>query len=801
MNKSILTLLLIFSTTCLFAQSQLTQTIRGSVIDKNTRVSLPGANVILLNSDPVVGTATDNDGKFRLEHVPIGRVGIKVSYLGFKDVIISNLNLITGKELILTIEMEEIAIMSQEVVISASREKFKPINEMATVSSRGFTIEETQRYAGSRNDVARMAANYAGVRGTDDSRNDIIIRGNSPTGLLWRLEGVDIPNPNHYGASESTGGPVSILNNNQLANSDFMTGAFPAEYGNAISGVFDLKMRNGNDEKHEFLGQIGFNGLELGAEGPLSRKNGSSYILNYRYSTLEFFNLLGIEFGTGTAIPHYQDISFKLNFPKTKLGSFSIFGIGGKSDISILDSEQDTTESKLNFYTGEGFDLTNGSDMAVTGITHTLLINSTTYTRFTLAGTFHDFRTHIDSITPVSHEILPYFRNSHVEKKLFGSFYLNKKINSQHSFKPGIIISFLNYNFIDSAFSDNRMKFDILTEFKGATTLLQPYFEWQYKINNTLTLNSGLHYQYYFFNSTSSLEPRAAIKWNFRENKSLSFGYGYHSQLLPITVYFDQVLLSDGSYRNVNHNLDMIHSQHFVVGYDWILRSNLRIKSEVYYQSITNAAVDGNEKNSYSILNQGANFYVWTPDTLVNSGKGKNYGLEITVEKFLTKGLYYLFTGSLYQSKYTGSDGVERNTAFNGNFVLNALAGKEWNLSNDPEKIKRRNYLLLVDLKSTYAGGQRYTPLTSDQIGPGNFVASYSDDSAYSQQFKNYFRTDLRVAVKKNSKKISMEWAIDLQNLFNTKNIFSQNFNTKTGEVDYTYMIGLLVVPQFKIEF
>lgn len=271
-------LLLIFIwTLAMGAKSQqtITQTVRGTVIDMQTLTPLPGANVILLNSDPIIGVSADENGRFRLENIPVGRIGIRVTFLGYKDVFMTSLDLLAGKELVLKIEMEEVAIMSEEVVITANSEKDNPINDMASVSARSFTVEETERFAGSRNDVSRMASNYAGVRGTDDSRNDIIIRGNSPSGLLWRLEGVDIPNPNHYGSTESTGGPVSILNNNQLANSDFMTGAFPAEYGNAISGVFDLKMRNGNDEKHEFLGQIGFNGFEFGAEGPISREKGS----------------------------------------------------------------------------------------------------------------------------------------------------------------------------------------------------------------------------------------------------------------------------------------------------------------------------------------------------------------------------------------------------------------------------------------------------------------------------------------------------------------------------------------------
>lgn len=791
-------LLIVFSA---ISQNQLKQTIRGKVIDKNTQIPLPGANIILLNTDSIIGTSTDLNGKFRIDNIPLGRAGIKVSYIGFNEVIFNNLNLISGKEMILTIEMEEMAIMSEELVITAHYEKSQAINEMATVSARGFTVEETERYAGSRNDVARMASNFAGVRGTDDSRNDIIIRGNSPSGLLWRMEGVDIPNPNHYGATESTGGPVSILNNNQLANSDFMTGAFPAEYGNALSGVFDLKMRNGNDEKHEFMGQIGFNGLELGAEGPISKKNGSSYLINYRYSTLEFFNLLGINFGTGTAIPKYQDFSFKVNLPQTKLGSFSIFGIGGTSDISILDSQADTTNEALDFYGGEGFDLVNGSDMAVVGISHTYLINSTTYSKLVLAGTYHDFRVTIDSLSQDDYTLYPYFRNSHKEQKLFANYYLNKKLNSQHTIKVGFTASFTKYDFIDSAYIDEENRFRTVTQFDGKTQLFQPYLLWQYKISNSVTLNTGLHYQHFFYNDTWSFEPRAGIKWRTQPNQTFSFGYGYHSQLAPITLYFNTVRLPNDTYQYTNKNLDMTHSQHFVLGYDWNINSNLRLKSEVYYQYISNAGVDGNKSNSYSTLNQGANFYVWSPDTLINNGTGNNYGLELTLEKFLSNGLYYLVTTSFYDSRYKGSDGINRNTAFNGNYILNGLIGKEWVLGRKPGKEIKKQLLLLVDIKTTFAGGQRYTPIIPVQTGENSWAATYDDDNAYLEQFDDYFRTDFRIALKQNSKKISMEWAIDIQNLFNTQNMFSQNFNTSTGEIEYMYQMGILVIPQFKIIF
>ena len=291
------------------------QNIRGVVLDKDSKSPLIGANVIVIDVDPIIGAATDFDGRYTIEKVPLGRHTLQISYIGYETKTLPNIEVTAGKEVILNVELQE-SILIDEVVVEAQQDKDKTVNRMASVSARTFSIDETMRYAGSLNDVARMAQNFAGVQGSDDSRNDIVIRGNSPTGVLYRLEDVDIPNPNHFALNGTTGGPVSILNNNVLDNSDFMTGAFPAEYGNAIAGVFDLKLRSGNNQQHEFLGQLGFNGVEMMAEGPISKKQYSSYIVDFRYSTLKLFQLMGLNFGTGTAVPDYSRWFFQIKFPQ-----------------------------------------------------------------------------------------------------------------------------------------------------------------------------------------------------------------------------------------------------------------------------------------------------------------------------------------------------------------------------------------------------------------------------------------------------------------------------------------------------
>lgn len=326
-----------------------TGVIRGKIIDEDTRRPLPGVNVAVKNGGDFKGSSTDLDGNYRIENVPIGRVNMQVSFMGYNARTFSNLELTAGKELVVHVELTESVTQLEAVEVTAG-EAGELNNEAAVVSARSFSVEESMRFAGARNDVARMAGNFAGVNTANDAVNDIVVRGNSPNGILWRLEDVDIFNPNHFGGAGATGGPVSMLNNNVLRNSDFFTGAFPSMYGNANAGVFDLKMRSGNNEKHEFLGQIGFNGFELGAEGPINREKGSSYLMNYRYSALGLMDNIGFEVGTGTGVPYYQDLSFKFDFPQSKLGRVSVFGLAGKNSIEFLNSKFSLDEIGDDFF-------------------------------------------------------------------------------------------------------------------------------------------------------------------------------------------------------------------------------------------------------------------------------------------------------------------------------------------------------------------------------------------------------------------------------------------------------------------
>jgi hypothetical protein len=780
--------LLLFSRS-IFSQTY-TQTIRGRVIDVDSKVSLPGASVIVTGLDTFLGGASDIDGRFRIVGVPVGRRTIKASFLGYEDVVLNNIVVSAGKEVILQIELRETMITAKEVEVVYERDKTKANNDLVTLSARNFQSEETDRYAGSRGDPSRMVANYAGVITGNDARNDIIVRGNSPLGVLWRLEGVDIPNPNHFSTQGATGGPVSMLNNNLLANSDFLTGAFPAEYGDKNAAVFDLKLRNGNNERMEFTGQMGINGFEAGIEGPISKKKGSSFLINYRYSTLEVFNALGIRFGV-SGIPKYQDLCFKFNFPTIKAGIFSFWGLGGKSNIQLLDSQKDSTDWS---FTQKGEDLVFGSTMGAAGFNHLYFFNSKVSGKLSLSLSGSQMLITVDTLAKNLDKFRTY-NNTSIDGQYHINYTVTDKINARHLVKTGFTYSSLLFNYNDYFYSRNDKQIETRLNDKGQAGLIQSFVHWQYRIRENVTFNNGLHYQNFLLNNTQAIEPRSGIRWQITKKSAVSAAFGLHSQTQPLMYYFYKSFIpATQSYVETNKNIDLSRSQHYVLSFDHSFTKDLRFKMETYYQNLYNIPVEIYRHNSSSMLNVG-NSLDGLPliDSLGNTGTGKNYGVEFTIEKFFSKHYYFLSTLTLYQSTYKGSDGIEHNTAFNGGYVYNALAGIEIPLG-------KGNKVLEFDAKITFAGGNRYTPIdiNASMIQKD---AVYIESQAYSLRLKDYQRIDLKASFKINRKRTTQTFFVTAENILNRKNVLRQIYDSNKQQVLSEYQLGFFPYGGFRIEF
>jgi hypothetical protein len=770
-----------------------TQTIRGKIIDEASKTTLPGVNVVLVSDSSAIGAVTDVEGDFKLTNIPIGRHTLKITYIGYESQTIPNVVVTAGKEVILNLSLiEKITTMGEvEVVYDRSKDKTVTNNDMTTVSARSFNVDDTKKYAGALGDPSRMAANFAVVIAGNDSRNDIVVRGNSPNGMLWQLEGLNVYNPNHFGSFNSTGGPVSMLNNNNLDKSDFLTSAFPAQYGNATAGVFDLKLRDGNNQKSEFLAQMGFNGIEAGAEGPFSKKSKASYVVNYRYSTLGLFQAMGISFGTGNATPLYQDLNFKISVPTAKNnGKFTFFGIGGNSSIDLLGQDVDTV--KADFYGDPKQNAYPRFKMGTIGASYQQNISTKTFFKFTLGATAQEQKYTTDSIAYGNTTQSTFLSQvaKFVNAKYSAVLNITHKFNAKNTLAIGGNSDYIMFNYYNKVVYKGVID-RVYVDINGNTNLSQAYAQFKHRFNTKLSANVGAHFQHFSLNNTMAVEPRAGVKLLLNSRSSINAGYGIHNQIQTIYNYYIQTPTIEGV-TYTNKNMGFTQSQHFVLGYDNNLTDNIRLKLETYYQMLDKIPVN-NYSSSFSALNDGTSFAPSDATNLVNKGTGTNYGVELTLERFFNKGFYFLITGSLFDSKYKGSDGIERNTGFNTKYASNILAGKEF-------KIGKKGNVLVFNLKMTSIGGKYLTPLNleaSKQSGK----AVFDETKAFTEKQPDYFRVDTKIAFRKEYKKSTLEFAVDLQNVTNHQNVFLQGYNAKKNTISTQYQQGFFPVPMVKFTF
>ena len=786
--KKFIIILLILVQAPLWAQ-EYTQTLRGTVMDAETFETLPGANIIILDSDPFLGTTSDVDGQFKIDQIPVGRHNIKVTYVGYKEVILNQIELITGNELVLEIKMTENVTSLSEVVVRANERASEPINAMVTTSAQKITIESTSRFAASINDPARTVQSFAGVSSSDDENNELVIRGNSPRGMLWRMEGVEIPNPNHFSNGEGgSGGGVSALSSRVLDNSDFYTGAFAAEYGNALSGIFDLSLRKGNNEKHEFALQLGVMGIQASAEGPFSKKSKASYLFNYRYATTSLLNKAGFTIGDADIYPEWQDLSFNVNVPTKKLGNFNLWGLAGSSSSSELVPE-DTAQWE---YRGDNFSFSENQKLGIVGLSnHYLLKNNKTYFKTVLSWSMTENKNLEDSLNYQMNET-KILDERYRYQNLTASFMVNHKFNAKNYLRSGVIVTRQAYNLKADQYNWDEEVIETNLDEDGNSYRYQAYIQWKHRFNEKLSLNSGVHANYLAISEDYSIEPRLGLTYDLNEFKQFSLGFGLHSRMEPISIYMAQRTLNDGDIIQPNKDLKMTRAFHAVMGYRWLFAKNMKLSAELYYQYLYDVPVqDGDTTGTMSALNFSSGF---TNEDFINKGTGANYGLELSFEKSFSNQYYILFNTSLYQSKYTNPGFEERNTRYNGNYIINSAFGREFKVG------KTKQDIISANIRGIWRGGYRVIPVDINQsIEAGKEVLNY--DRAFEEKVPDYLRVDLGVSYRKNKPKWSWIVSLDIQNLTSRSNVWGEYYNSEKERIEQIYMTGLIPVLNFKVEF
>jgi hypothetical protein len=809
--KKIITTTLFFVVFATLAFSQkLTQTVRGNIIDTDSKLPLTGATVVISGVNPPIGAVTDANGNFRLEKVAIGRIILQLSYIGYETKTISDIVVNSGKEVVLDLSMQESVIKMDEAVVKAYRKKGEAINEMSQLSLHSITLEETKRFTGGMDDPARVVSSYAGVASSDAS-SDIIVRGNSPKYMQWRLDGAEISSPYHMDDQNSSFGALTALNNNLLATSDFYTGAFSSEYGDVLSGIYDVKLRAGNNEKFEATAGIGFMGTELTLEGPFKKGYAGSYLFNYRYSTITLIKKLGLVDVPG--VVNYQDATFKIVLPTKKSGTLSFYGLVGLSGFSMdnmgprdLSTPGRTTSSAL---ISKDFDKANY--LANLGMNHVLSLNEKSFIKTSLnfSGTGAEddvFETDTlrsynnigesvsDSVSPRMHTIQSRLINSAMR----ASISYSNKINSKNKIQIGSKYTLYNFDSYQNAWSDKEALLLNVNDFKSNLSSISNFISWKHSFNDNISMVTGLHNMNILSRKVSTIEPRLSVNWKINNTNSVHLGYGIHSTTESIHNYFTKIKQDDGSFAEPNKNLGLLKAHHYVLGYEKRFTENLIGKIEAYYQYLYNLPVENDITSNYATINEGIDYkYV----ELVNKGKGKNYGVEISLERFFDKNFYFLINSSLFNSKYKTLEGVWRNTRYNKNYIVNILFGKEFrNLG------KKQNQTLALNTKALFEGGERYIPLLRDD--QGNVAVEPENDryfdyrKAYDNKLDNIFLLNISVSYKFNRPKATHEIFLDLMNVTNSKGRISEYYDVnKPDKVGYITQFGSFPNLMYRIYF
>ncbi len=763
-----------------YAQTELFQNVKGYVKDQDSNFPIIGVNILVIGTDPILGSTTDMDGAFKINKVPIGRISLLITSIGYEQRVISDIVVGAGKEVVINVFMEESLVKLDEIVVTDKKNKAEVSNEMVQVSGRTFSVMETSRYAGTLNDPARAVSSFAGIQSNAEGTNHIVVRGNSPNTVQWRMEGIEIPNPNHFADEGSSGGSINILSSNVLTNSDFYTGAFTADYSNVLGGVFDMKMRSGNREKREYTVGIGILGTDLSVEGPFVKGGKSSYLANYRYSTLGLIDNLGIvDFG---GVPKYQDLSFKMSFPTKNAGLFTLFGIGGLSNISDEIEAEDSNEIV-------GKDHYNAS-MGTLNLGHAY---------------FFDNNTSLESYVSISHNGSSYellenkndpdrydvtFNDRLDKLTLRVGTSLLSKINAKNTIKTGIGYQHFIFEF-NQQLTNNLNILETRLQDEGDAGMVNAYTTWKHRINEKFTFTAGLNYLNFLLNNSQALEPRASLKMQIDPSQSVFAGIGLHSQIPTLPTYYALIENDNGGEDRPNLDLGLMKATHYVVGYDKMISDNLYFKAEIYYQSLNKIPVENDITSSYSILNAVDGL---TNRALVNEGTGKNYGVELTLERYFNKNYYFLLTGSLYQSKYKALDGIERNNRFNGNYLANFLFGKEIYLNKSKKK------LLSINNKISWSGGRRFTSVDFEESSRlGRTI--YFEDNAFAQQGDDVLKWDLSISYIWNKRKTRQKINFAIQNLTNNKGKVDQYYNSFDDKLESSEQLPLFPTLMYTIQF
>lgn len=755
------------------------QSFHGHVREHHGYDPVVGANITVVEPAPkaseLQGTSTDSLGRFALDLAP-GRYDVLISAVGYEKRLLQEVLIKAGKQVVVDIRLTPAVYELGEVIVSASTSR-----DLEGI--RSITVEETMRYAATYFDPARLALSLPAVASTNDQNNNISIRGNSPNHLRWRLEGVEIVNPNHLSNAGTlsdrptqNGGGVNILSTQMMSNAHFVYGAFDASYSNSIGGLFDIGLRTGNNQEREYTAQAGLLGLDVAAEGPL-KAGGPSYLANYRYSTVGLLSAMGVDFG-GESIG-FQDLALNINAPLRR-GNLKVFAMGGMSsnEFAGLDDPADWQEDK------DRSDITADAHMGAVGFS---LESELAGGLLALTSVFSTQK----SVRNEQQRDLTGFMNAsaydYYRESLSATGISWSKSSGLMSYTLGSYINHYDFRIVRES---ELIRFLALRDMNiddQQILLLNPYITTNIRISPKTALELGLQGNYQDLNPRFHVDPRLSLTYDINGRNKLRLAGGRYRQLMSPYLHYNlrNASITNG-YRYPNRAMGLLKSYITNISWQSTLSETTTFRAEAYWQHYDDVPVSIN--SDFSVLNyfDGDAWFRLTPE-----GTGNSYGLETSLEQKLSKGFYYLASVSLLDAKYTTLTGQEYDTRFNTNYALNITTGKEMTT--------RRGNGFSVNVRSIWQGGLRDYKLGTGQAPFFKFPVS--EGKPFGFQFDDYFRLDVRLAWTKNKPNYTRMIYLDIQNLTNRKNTAFYAFDEVQQAVVRREQLGLIPILTYRVEF
>jgi len=735
-----------------------TGTIKGVVLDQHTLQPVPGANVALLGTP--LGAIAGDQGQFTINQAPMGVQRLRVSMIGYSERVRPDVIVQARRITSLTVHLEETPLQMAETTVSAD---FFSAAEEKAVSAVNLNYEEIRRSPGSAQDLSRLLQALPSVNMNNDQRNDLIVRGGSPAENLVLIDEIEIPNINHFPTQGASGGPIGLLNVELISEADFSAGGFSAAYGDRLSSVMSIKLREGNRDEFDGQADLGMAGAGFVLEGPLGGSN-ASWLLGARRSYLD---LIVDAIGTG-AVPKYSDLQGKLSWDLGPDHKLWVLGLGGFDHIAAEPEDSDENDDRFSA----------DYDQYALGAAWRWLWSARGYAIVSLAQTYARFGVEeYEGWTP-----LLLYTNDSQERTLV------LRHQGTYHWRPGhTLIWGLGFKglFSDLGFyaaaDTNRLntytpEFRLQQEVR--TTKASAFLSSEHLLLRRLRATLGLRYDYLAYNEEHDLAPRLNLSWEMDAATSINTSWGLYYQALPLSL-----LAQDRG----NRRLENLRATHYVLGLNRRLTPSTRLTLEAYLKDYAELPSDPDDPTA-SAIDAFAGFGSPLPGALVGGGEARSRGAELLIQKKLAQSLYGTFGYSYSISRYTDLLGEERNRDFDNRHLLSAIVGYRpsptWEFSG----------------RWSFAGGRPYTPF-DQELSTATGKGIVQRELLNRRRYPSYHRLDLQLDYRRHFRRCNLVTFFSLLNAYNRANIYTYYWDKSENAQDRIDQWRFLPVGGFELEF